>query len=583
MSKEIAATQSAAPDVSVIVPVHNVAPWLVDCLSSILDQEVDHEVIVVDDGSTDDTWSIVGEFAQRDPRVRAVRNIGKGGAQARNYGVELARGEYVAFADGDDIVPRRAYATMLDAAREDGADMVVGGFLKFYTTHTWHPTESWSAWARRRSATTLDEHPSLIRNRACWNRLFRRDFWVGENILFPTVPRSNDVVPMTKALVAARRIAVLPETVYLYRNRPGSTSMSSRASGLASFESYLRQELASCIHVSALGSSAVMREYDDLVLVRDGWVHLRNFLRDLATENNLDDTELAAPLAELSALIDKLLSRLTDRMEKRVDSRTRWVWALARAGRWAEATLLVTDPARAVVTDEPLIFPSLTTGELAPVDEKDHRRVLSSLLTEVTEAETPVPEHVAGRLAKHAVLFNRLYPASALHWHSAAVQQLVLAAQTGKDEVVRSVLEGKPLKVSETQLTVRDKQAVLSATVSPVGKVTDISVQTAQGASRRPFARTDVDEHTGQIEAVTAVDTLPVGRTFVRVRMRHELGTIDVVVSPTIAHDDRSRHVFRSETNRQVHINPGFMRRVAEVPRKVGRVARDVARRTLRR
>ncbi|MBO0609176.1 glycosyltransferase family 2 protein [Myceligenerans salitolerans] len=582
MSKEIAATQSAAPDVSVIVPVHNVAPWLVDCLSSILDQDVDHEVIVVDDGSTDDTWSIVGEFARRDPRVRAVRNIGKGGAQARNYGVELARGTYIAFADGDDIVPRHAYSAMLDAAREDEADMVVGGFFKFYTTRTWHPTESWSAWARRRSATTLDEHPSLIRNRACWNRLFRRDFWIGQNIVFPTVPRSNDVVPMTKALVAARRIAVLPETVYLYRNRPGSTSMSSRASGLASFESYLRQELASCVHVGSVGSLDLMREYDDLVIARDGWVHLRNFLRSLAVDDRVDDPDLGAALAEISSVIGELLSRLTDRMDKRADARTRWVWGLARAGRWAEAVRLVTDPVSVLVTEEPLAFPSPAGGKAVPVDEKDHRRVLSSLLVEATDPETPVSGETVERLAKHAGLFGRLYPASALHWHSAAVQLLVLAIQTGNADTVRAVLAQKPLKISEVQLTVRDKRAVLSATVSPVSLVSAIAAQTAQGTSRHQFASTVVDAHTGQIEAATEVGSLPVGRAFVRVRMQHELGAVDVVVSPTIAHDDRSRHVFRSETNRQVHINPGLAKRLLAGPRRGAHAAKSLLRRVVR-
>ncbi|GAA1861779.1 glycosyltransferase family 2 protein [Myceligenerans crystallogenes] len=576
-------TPGVTPEISVIVPVHDVAPWVTDCLSSILtDQDVNHEVIVIDDASTDDTWEIVSEFARRDARVRAVRNTGKGGAQARNYGVELARGEYIAFADGDDIVPRAAYGRMLAAAREDRADMVVGGFLKFYTTRTWHPTASWGAWSRRRSGTTLAKSPSLIRNRACWNRLFRRDFWLGQQIEYPTVPRSNDVVPMTKALVGAKSITVLPDVVYLYRNRPGGTSMSSRASGLAGFESYLRQELASSELARAVGSDGLNREYDELVLLRDGWVHLRGFLENVASGGKLDDEELTAPLATLTSLIDQLLGNLTERAEKRVSSRSKWVWALARAGLWEEAMLLVTDPVAVLVTDEPLTFPALAGGTSAPVDEKDHRRALSSLLVELTEASEPPSDDTVERLVKHAELFRRLYPTTVLHWHSAAVQELVLAVQTGSADTVRRVLADKPVTITDPQLTVRDKVVTFSATVSPAGRITEATVQTAQGSSRAPFEWTGLDPHTGQVEATAEVGHLPVGRAFVRLRVRHELGMLDVVVDPTIADDDATRRVFRGETNRQVHINPGLMKRALELPRKAGRVARNTVRRLVR-
>ncbi|MBE1876377.1 glycosyltransferase [Myceligenerans pegani] len=570
----------ATPDVSVIVPVHNVAPWVADCLASILsDQDVDHEVIVIDDASTDDTWEVVSAVARRDPRVRLLRNPGVGGADARNHGVRLARGDYIAFADGDDLVPRRSYESMLTAAREDDADMVVGGFLKFYTTRTWHPTANWPAWAERRRATTLTEQPSLIRNRACWNRLFRRDFWTREDIRFPTVPRSNDVVPMTQALVAARSISVLPETVYLYRNRPGATSMSARAAGIAGFGSYLRQELGSSDLLAAVGDERLDREYERLVLVRDGWVHLQNFLTGLGTVEESDD-QCAAQLDELTDLVDQLIARFPADAVGRLDALARWTWSLARAGRWTEAARLATEPEAVLISDTIPSFPSVTDGSDAPADATDYRRALTTVLLRLTSAED-TDESTAENLAAHADLLRRTYPDSIRHWQPAAVQELVLAALTGDPATVFAVLSGPSLAVTDARLSVTNGRAALSATVRSAEPITTIAAGAAQGSVWRPFGEIDLDPRSGLVTAVAPVSSLPAGRAFIRLRLGHPLGTIDVVVPVAVARDPDSARAFRSGTNRQVHINPGLMQQVRTVPRRAARAARRTVRRML--
>lgn len=570
-------TPPTAPDVSVIVPVHNVGPWVADCLASILsDQDVDHEVIVIDDASTDDTWEIVSSVARREPRIRALRNPGTGGAEARNHGVQLARGEYIAFADGDDLVPRHSYGSMLTAAREDDADMVVAGFLKFYTTRTWRPTASWPAWAERRRATTLTEQPSLIRNRACWNRLFRKDFWTGEDIRFPSVPRSNDVVPMTRALVAARSIAVLPETVYLYRNRPGATSMSARAAGITGFDSYLRQELDSCDLVASVGDEPLDREYERLVLVRDGWVHLQNFLKSLALDEEHDDA-LAGQLDELTTLIERLVGRFPADAFDTLDALSRWTWSLARAGRWAEAARLAAAPEAVLISDDPLFFPSIADGSDVPADPTDYRRALTTVLLRLAGAED-TDESVADSIAAHAGLLGRTYPDEILHWQPAAVQELVLAARTGDPETVLAVLAGVSLAVTDVRLSVHGHHAELSATVRSAEPVTTIAAGAAQGSVWRAFGQVGLDPRTGQVTAVAPVSSLPVGRAFIRLRLGHALGTVDVVVPATVASDPDSARVFRSGANRQVHINPGLLQQVRAVPRRAARAVRRTVR-----
>ncbi|QKJ20353.1 glycosyltransferase family 2 protein [Microbacterium hominis] len=321
------------PDISVIVPTHNVGLWVGECVDSILRQEgASIEVLVIDDGSTDDTVQIVEGIARRDARVRLVAALGSGGAQARDQGVELARGEYIAFVDGDDIVPRDAYRAMIGSARRSGSDLVVGRFFKYHLGKTWHPTRKWRAFDAAREGITLSDEPSLISNRACWNRLFRRQWWIDEAIRFPSVPRSNDIVPMTKALTSAQSIDVITDIVYIYRDRPGNTSMSSRAGAAASLESYLSQEVECRSLVKSVPSSALLDEYDDLVIARDGWVHLRKFLLGAGWVGVDPDS-----LHRIESWVSRIVELVGSKAIAGADTNVRWAWSLVAMGDWEGA------------------------------------------------------------------------------------------------------------------------------------------------------------------------------------------------------------------------------------------------------
>lgn len=120
------------PSLSVVVPIYNVSDYLVACLESLVAQTLGGlEVILVDDGSTDGSGAMADEFAagREGWRVLHVENGGLG--RARNIGMDASTGEFVAFVDSDDLIPRDAYELMLHAVSESGSDMVCGGVLRF--------------------------------------------------------------------------------------------------------------------------------------------------------------------------------------------------------------------------------------------------------------------------------------------------------------------------------------------------------------------------------------------------------------------------------------------------------------------
>jgi glycosyltransferase involved in cell wall biosynthesis len=120
------------PKISIIVPVYNAAAFLPKCINSLIHQtEPDIEIILVNDGSTDNSLSICQEFSERDSRIRLINKANGGQSSARNAGLEIAAGIWIAFVDSDDYVEECMYEKLLAIAGDD-TDMVISGYITEY-------------------------------------------------------------------------------------------------------------------------------------------------------------------------------------------------------------------------------------------------------------------------------------------------------------------------------------------------------------------------------------------------------------------------------------------------------------------
>lgn len=113
------------PTVSVIVPVYNVEKYLARCVDSITSQTYENlDIILVDDGSTDNSGRICGEYAKKDTRIRVIHQKNKGASAARNCGITAASGNYIGFIDSDDWIDKDMYELLVNTAIEHHADIV---------------------------------------------------------------------------------------------------------------------------------------------------------------------------------------------------------------------------------------------------------------------------------------------------------------------------------------------------------------------------------------------------------------------------------------------------------------------------
>lgn len=118
------------PVVSVIIPVYNVQDYVEKCLNSVMNQTLKNiEIIVVDDGSTDRSPSIIDEIAKTDERIRVIHSENGGVSAARNKGLDIARGRYIGFVDSDDYIEPDMYEKMVAVAENNNCDIVQCAFF----------------------------------------------------------------------------------------------------------------------------------------------------------------------------------------------------------------------------------------------------------------------------------------------------------------------------------------------------------------------------------------------------------------------------------------------------------------------
>lgn len=112
--------------ISIIIPVYNVSKYIEKCLKSVLKQTMSEiEVIIINDGSTDNSEEIIQEYANQDKRIIYISQKNKGVGEARNKGVEIAKGEYIGFVDPDDCIHNRMYEILYSKAKQYDADIAI--------------------------------------------------------------------------------------------------------------------------------------------------------------------------------------------------------------------------------------------------------------------------------------------------------------------------------------------------------------------------------------------------------------------------------------------------------------------------
>ncbi len=224
------------------MPAYDVAAYLPECLDSILAQRHrELDVVVVDDGSPDQSGEIAEAYAARDSRVRVVHTGNRGLGAARNEGLRHVRGVYLAFADSDDVVPPTAYSSMVAALERSGSDLAVGSVELLEPSGPREPP-----WLRRlhqpaRTGIRVAEHPGILGDVFAWNKMFRRSFWDTSGLMWPEGVRYEDQ-PTTTAAYLAGRFDVLSQVVYGWRIRDDGSSITQQRASLADLEDRLRHQ-----------------------------------------------------------------------------------------------------------------------------------------------------------------------------------------------------------------------------------------------------------------------------------------------------------------------------------------------------
>ncbi|NEB54989.1 glycosyltransferase [Streptomyces griseus] len=215
-----------APRLTVVVPLYNVEEYLGACLTSLAEQTMpDLEVVLVDDGSTDDGPSLAQEFADRDPRFRLIRQENAGLGAARNAGIREAHpgAEFLTFVDSDDVVPPGAYARMLAELDASGSDFATGNVLRLRSDGELEQSPMFRRpMEKARPATHVTRDWILLGDRIACNKVFRRTFWDEHAFAFPTGVLYEDIAVVLPAHFLARSVDVIEEPVYHWRDRDGS-------------------------------------------------------------------------------------------------------------------------------------------------------------------------------------------------------------------------------------------------------------------------------------------------------------------------------------------------------------------------
>ena len=209
------------PKVTVVIPVYNVENYLALCLQSLCAQNYKNlDVILVNDGSTDDSLAIARKYQEK-LSLHIIEQENAGLSAARNAGVRAIEStDYLMFLDSDDALAPQALHSLVNQVISTDSDFVVGDTTRMKGITRLKRRDTREVFKRGTlNAVTLLEHPNAIWDVTAWNRLFKWNFFQSNRFSFPEGMFFEDMALMTRAYLRAAKFDVLAQTVYLWRVR----------------------------------------------------------------------------------------------------------------------------------------------------------------------------------------------------------------------------------------------------------------------------------------------------------------------------------------------------------------------------
>ncbi|MDE7414474.1 MAG: glycosyltransferase [Muribaculaceae bacterium] len=209
------------PLISVIVPIYNIKPFIRECVESICSQTYENlEIILVDDGSTDGSEKICDEYEQRDSRIKVIHKTNGGLSDARNVALNIFKGEYMTFVDGDDVISPHYIEVLLSILKSRQAQISICGHKDFISLEDIKPNKDLTIKEYSGAEAIKEILINGCFTTSAWAKLYRRDLF--DNLRFPVGRLYEDLPTTWQAFCKSEKVVFSPSQVYYYRQNPTS-------------------------------------------------------------------------------------------------------------------------------------------------------------------------------------------------------------------------------------------------------------------------------------------------------------------------------------------------------------------------
>ena len=213
--------------ISIIVPVYNSENYVKKTIESLVKQTLKEiEIILVDDGSKDNSGKICDEYAKKDERILVIHKENAGQAKARNTGIDIAKGKYIMFLDADDMYEANTCEKMYNKAEEQQADYVSANYIMINENDEKRPKPAFDTEKYTQFELKLNDYTKsfFVMNSTPWNKIYNLEFLNKNKIRFDVNPPSEDDYFTTLCYMKAEKGYYTNDVIYDYRYNPESTS-----------------------------------------------------------------------------------------------------------------------------------------------------------------------------------------------------------------------------------------------------------------------------------------------------------------------------------------------------------------------